>query len=295
MKKYTIRDIEKLSGIKAHTIRIWEKRYNILEPDRTESNIRMYSDDELRRILNIAILNNSGVKISHIANLSDDELHQRIISLKDISGSDETFIDRMIVSMVEMKEADFSRILSECIEQKGLIKSVLYVIYPFLEKIGVLWQTGTINPAQEHFVSNIIRQKLLVECDKVGRPDQPKATFILFLPVDELHEIGLLFYNYVLRSRGYGTVYLGQSVPFDDLEKVVAICPSQYLLTFFVAAVPPEEIEMYLHNLHKAFPKHKVFAGGYQLLTNPDMRLPSNLTVIRRVQDFFAEFFREEI
>jgi DNA-binding transcriptional MerR regulator len=295
MKKYTIRDIEKLSGIKAHTIRIWEKRYNILEPDRTESNIRMYSDDELRRILNIAILNNSGVKISHIANLSDDELHQRIISLKDISGSDETFIDRMIVSMVEMKEADFSRILSECIEQKGLIKSVLYVIYPFLEKIGVLWQTGTINPAQEHFVSNIIRQKLIVECDKVGLPDQPKATFILFLPVDELHEIGLLFYNYVLRSRGYGTVYLGQSVPFDDLEKVVAICPSQYLLTFFVAAVPPEEIELYLHNLRKAFPKHKVFAGGYQLLTNPDMRLPSNLTVIRRVQDFFAEFFREEI
>lgn len=295
MKKYTIRDIEKLSGIKAHTIRIWEKRYNILEPDRTESNIRMYSDDELRRILNIAILNNSGVKISHIANLSDDELHQRIISLKNISGSDETFIDRMIVSMVEMKEADFSKILSECIEQKGLIKSVLYVIYPFLEKIGVLWQTGTINPAQEHFVSNIIRQKLIVECDKVGLPDQPKATFILFLPVDELHEIGLLFYNYVLRSRGYATVYLGQSVPFDDLEKVVAICPSQYLLTFFVTSTVPEEIEAYLQNLYKSFPKHKVFAGGFQLVTNPDLRLPSNLTVIRRVQDFFAEFFKEEI
>lgn len=286
MKKYSIRDIEKLTGIKAHTLRMWEKRYQILEPDRTQTNIRKYSDQELKRMLNISILNSCGIKISHIANLSDQELSEKVMELQKQTNSEEVFIERMVVSMISMDEDAFEEVLVECIKAKGFEQAMLLVIYPFLSKIGVLWQTGSINPAQEHFISHLIRQKLMVACDQLKEKNPDKGTFILYLPVNEMHEIGLLFYNFMLRSRGYKVIYLGQAVPFDDLEKVIRIRPAEYLLTFLVSPVTDPGPQEYLNKLHRTFPNQKIFVTGYQIATREELTYHPNVIKILSVQEF---------
>lgn len=290
MKKYSIRDIEKLTGIKAHTIRIWEKRYHILEPDRTQTNIRKYSDSELKRILNISILNSCGLKISRIAGLTDQELGDKVIELQRSNDSEALFIERMIVCMIEMDEDGFELVLSECIEKKGFEDTMILVVYPFLEKIGVLWQTGSINPAQEHFISHLIRQKLMVATDTLPKTAKSKGTFVLFLPVNEMHEIGLLFYNYLLRSRGYKVIYLGQAVPFDDLEKVVQIRPADALLTFIVSPMGETGgVQAYLDKLHYTFPQKKIYVSGYQLAHHEELNMPANIIKTLRVADFLGQ------
>jgi MerR family transcriptional regulator, light-induced transcriptional regulator len=288
MKKYSIRDIEQLTGIKAHTIRMWEKRYNILEPDRTETNIRKYSDQELKRILNISILNSCGLKISRIACLSDTDLAQKVVELQKETSSEEVFIERLVISMVEMDEHLFEDVLDEAIEKRGFEDAMLKVVYPFLQKIGVLWQTGSINPAQEHFISHLIRQKLMVASDGLKTRKPTRSTFILFLPVNELHEIGLLFYNYVLRARGFKVVFLGQSVPFDDLEKVMKIRPAKYMLTFFVAPPSDGSVQDYINKLHRTFPKTTVFVTGFQLGLHPELQFPEGIVPIKSVDEVLS-------
>lgn len=288
MKKYSIRDIEKLTGIKAHTIRMWEKRYNILEPDRTSTNIRKYSDQELKRILNISILNSCGLKISRIAGLTDNDLAIKVLELQKENVSEDVFIERMVVAMIELNEELFEEVLDEAIEKKGFEQTMLLIVYPFLQKIGILWQTGSINPAQEHFISHLIRQKLMVATDALKGKKADKETFILFLPVHEMHEIGLLFYNYLLRARGYQVVYLGQAVPFDDLEKVSKIRPAKYILTFFVSPVPEDGLQEYITKLHHTFPKTKIFVTGFQLGLEQDLSYPDNIVPIKAVSEFLT-------
>lgn len=288
MKKYSIKDIENLTGIKAHTLRIWEKRYNIIEPDRTQTNIRKYSDSELKRILNIAILNSCGLKISRIAGLSDEELSEKVLELQKSSGSEDVFIERMVVSMIQMDEDGFESVLDECIQLKGFERAMLYVVYPFLTKIGVLWQTGSINPAQEHFISHLIRQKLMVASDSLKDKPKNKGTFILFLPVNELHEIGLLFYNYLLRNRGFKVIYLGQAVPFDDLEKVTKITPSDAMLTFFVSPMTEETVQDYINKMHRNFPDLNIYITGHQVIADATLSYPKNIIKISSVQEFVS-------
>lgn len=223
MNDFTIKDLENLSGIKAHTIRMWEQRYNFLKPQRTDTNIRYYSNEDLKMILNIALLNKYGYKLCHIDHMQPDEICAKILSLKDTQAVQERIVNDLVKQMIELETDKFESILNKYIQAHDIEHAVREIIFPFLEKIGILWQTGHIIPAQEHFVSNIIRQKLIVAIDTVTPVRATSKKAVLFLPEGEHHEIGLLFLHYLLKRRGIKVTYLGANVPMDDVEKVVEV------------------------------------------------------------------------
>ncbi|MEQ1676271.1 MAG: MerR family transcriptional regulator, partial [Chitinophagaceae bacterium] len=209
MNAFTIKDLENLSGIKAHTIRIWEQRYNFLKPQRTTTNIRYYTNDELKTILNIALLNKYGYKISHIDRMQPAEIKDRILSLGDAKAIQERVVNELVQEMADLDMDKFEKILNNYIAAKGIERTVLQIIFPFLEKIGILWQTGHIHPGQEHLVTNIIRQKLIAAIEATMPPVKLNKTGILFLPEGEHHELGLLFMYYLLKAKGASVIYLG--------------------------------------------------------------------------------------
>ncbi len=293
MANYSIKDLEKLSGIKAHTLRIWEKRYNLVEPKRTETNIRYYDDDDLKRIMNIALLNRKGMKISHLANLDDREICSKINDLSGSEHDNEYTLDNLVLSMIELDEKKFEKILSLSILRDGFETTLVNTIYPFFEKIGVLWLTGAINPAQEHFISNLIRQKLIVAIDNtVEEISSGSKTFILYLPEGELHEIGLLFNHYLLKKRGHKVIYLGQSVPFDDLNSVTKIRPSDYIVTSFSSSITGIDVNKYMKNLGDRFPEHTILFSTYEG-SKINGSLPENIRQIKNSTDF--QLFLNEI
>lgn len=266
MAEYSIKDLERLSGIKAHTLRVWEKRHEIIEPKRTPTNIRYYSDEDLKKILNISILNNNGVKISTIASLSEEELQERVMSISQASVNSSNFIDQLTVAMIELDEGNFERILSVVTLRMGFESTVTEVLYPFLDKIGILWQTGKINPAQEHFISNLIRQKLIVAIDSVPNHGNAKLPgVLLYLPENELHEIGLLFYAYLAKKIGFNVVYLGQSVPYNDVHSVVRIRKPRILITSLSSPIPVSALNDYLSQMSNDFSDARIFISGYQV------------------------------
>ena len=268
--------MEKLSGIKAHTIRIWEKRYKIINPGRTDTNIRYYSDDDLKKIINISLLNNSGIKISKIASLTSEELVRKVSELSEAKSSADIHIDQLIVAMVDLDEENFEKILSGLIERYGFEKTIITIVYAFLQKIGVLWQTGNITPAQEHFISNLIRQKIIVAIDSLPLAPRNQPRVLLFLPEAELHELGLLFYYYLVKKAGFRTYYLGQMVPYKD---VVALCQSHdpnILITAVTSSPDTHSIQDYLNKLCKEQRTRKIFASGL-ILRKMAIKIPSNL------------------
>ena len=290
MSNYSINDLEKLSGIKAHTLRIWEKRYGLLSPKRTSTNIRYYDDDDLKRLLNIAFLNRNGVKISKIAQASREEITSKVsevmMSRAEISQSANDEVDSMVVAMIDLDELKFVNHLDFLSQRYSFEEVMRRVIYPFLEKIGVLWQVGTITPAQEHFISNLIRQKLIVAIDSVGVElvDDESRVFVLFLREGELHELGLLFYSYLLKSRGEKVVYLGQSVPFEDLKQVVKIHDPDFLLTSFISPLALDDYKDYVNKLNTNFPSLSVLLTGAYALGNKIENL-ENVHVLTNMDD----------
>jgi len=229
---YSIKDLERLTGIKAHTLRIWEKRYNIVEPHRSESNIRSYTDEDLKKLLNISILVKNGYKISKVADLCSASVNDKIIEISRLSNNHNSEIEGLILSMIELDEVKFEKILNSSVIKLGFEKTINDVIYPLFEKIGVLWQTGSINPAQEHFISSLVRRKLFVAIDGLSFNTMPDAEkYILYLPEWELHEIGLLFYDYLIRKSGNSVVYLGQSLPYKNLISISDTLQPDYILT----------------------------------------------------------------
>lgn len=286
MGKYSIKDLEKISGIKAHTIRMWERRYGLIEPQRTETNIRFYSDCDLKRLLNVSILNHNGIKISHIAGLTDAEIKNRVLDLSIDGRSSSVQIESLMVAMLELDETKFLNGLSSSIIKLGFEVSVETVLFPFLERIGVLWQAGTINPAQEHFISNLIRQKLFVAIDnEMQSPVQNGPRIIMFLSEHEQHEIGLLFYNLLARKEGMNVVYLGAGVPLEDLSLVHRLRPADVFMTSFITAMDKQEMEDLLREYHKRFPDIPFYLSGLQMeLLQPE--LPEGFTVVNKVRVF---------
>ena len=265
MGSYSIKELEQLSGIKAHTLRIWEKRHSIIEPLRTSTNIRYYTDEDLKKIINVSLLNNHGIKISRIANMSYDELYEKVVELSSKSDEVSIQIDQFIIAMIEMDEEKFEKLLSTLILRFGFEKTLVEIVYPFLQKIGVLWLTGNINPAQEHFISNLIRQKIIVAIDGLSLAPSSAKKAVLYLPPNELHEIGLLFYHFVAKKAGYRTFYLGQNVPHEDLSIVNTIHKPQLLITSITSKLPNISVYQYLINLQQEFPDLKIFVSGYQV------------------------------
>nr|MBI1228831.1 MerR family transcriptional regulator [Cytophagales bacterium] len=283
MRNYSIKDLEQLSGIKAHTLRIWEQRYNLLTPKRTDTNIRYYDDADLRLILNVALLNENGFKISKIAKLSPDEISQEVINLTERSFMYDDQIHALTIAMVEFDEARFDKIISTNILKIGFELTMINVIYPFLSKIGILWQTGSIHPGQEHFISNLIRQKLIVAIDgQVSATNNKK--FLLYLPQGELHEISLLFSCYILKSNGYQVIYLGQNTPEEDLNAVYQVHKPDYLLTVLTTSPNSEDLQDYLTSLGEKFKESVVLVSGYQVIGKA-LKLPPNIHVMHYLKD----------
>jgi len=235
MNAFTIKDLENLSGIKAHTIRIWEQRYAFIKPQRTQTNIRYYTNEELKKILNISLLNKYGYKISHINKMSATEIQEKIISLSNLQAQQERIVNDMIQFMVDMNIDAFEEVLDNYITARGFDKAITQIIFPFLERIGILWVTDHINPAQEHLVTNIIRQKLIAGIETVFTHISTNKLVLLFLPEGEHHELGLLYTCYLLKSRGIKTLYLGADVPIADLEFVTKFKKPDYLYTHLTA------------------------------------------------------------
>lgn len=289
MARYSIRDLEILSGIKAHTLRVWEKRYGIIEPKRTDTNIRYYDDDDLKKVLNIAILNNSGLKISKIASLPDDQIQKQVVIITEDSKDEVNQLDSLVLSMIDLDEAKFEKNLSNSIIKLGFEETVTRVIYPFLEKIGILWQVGSINPAQEHFISNLVRQKIIVAIDKLEpncEEDCKKA--LLFLKEDELHELGLLFYQYLLKKNGVKVIYLGQSVPMEDLETISKIKDPDLIVSSFISSLSHTDFKKYIQQLAEKFPGKKIYIGGNQVSTIK-FKLPANVIPVPDINVFKKE------
>ena len=218
-KDFTIKDLENISGIKAHTIRIWEKRYNLLSPERSETNIRHYSHQNLQKLLNIVLLNSNNYKISKIAEMSDEliALNARELAFKT-AVIDES-INSFKLSMFQFDKILFNNTYNKLLHKKTFRDIFKEVFIPFLEHIGLLWQTNTLMPAHEHFISNLISQKIQTNTEKLQYSvNSSKKTYVLFLPENEIHELGLLYLNYELVLRGQSTIYLGQSLPLNNLN-----------------------------------------------------------------------------
>ena len=285
MAKYSIKDLERLSGIKAHTIRIWEKRYGLLHPERTDTNIRHYSDADLKRILNVSILNRHGIKISHIASMKEKEMAEKILIISSDTSDYESLIESLLISMVDMDQDKFEKLLSRSIMQLGFEDSILNIVYPFLEKIGILWQTGAINPAQEHFITHLIRQKIIVGIDSVIPANNPSPKhFLLYLPEGELHEMGLLFYSYLIQKRGHKVTYLGQWVPLADMASASTVLNVDYLLTSIVAAHSGMDLMDYLVKLSATFHDKTIYISGYQV-SQISGTLPGNIIRLNSAHD----------
>lgn len=282
MSTYSIKDLEQLSGIKAHTLRIWEQRHNLLSPKRTETNIRYYDDDDLKLILNVALLNDNGFKISKIAVMSGAEIKQNVIQLTDRSLTHDDQIHALTICMIEMDEERFDKVLSTNIIKIGFEQTMLNIIYPFMSKIGVLWQTGAINPAQEHFISNLIRQKLIVAIDGQIYKNGGKK-FLLFLPEAELHEISLLFAAYLIKLKGHKVIYLGQNTPNEDLLTVYRLHQPDFLMTVITTSPSSENIQEYINLLSERFSQSKILLTGYQVV-GQDLNFPENVIVMNYIR-----------
>jgi DNA-binding transcriptional MerR regulator len=282
MGKYSIRELERLSGIKAHTIRIWEKRFQLVEPQRTSTNIRYYSDHDLKKIINVSLLNNHGIKISHIASMSDSDICQKVLDLTERKDESAMYINQFIVSMVEMDEAGFDSQLSKLSLKLGIERTIAEVVYPFLDRIGILWQTGNITPAQEHFMSNLVRQKLIVAIDGLPIPPKNARRAVLFLPEAELHEIGLLFCSFLVKKEGVRTFYLGQMVPYEDLRAVGLEHKPHYFVTSMISERPAGELQEYINTLAADFPSSTIIATG-AAVNKIALHFPPNFRLLDKV------------
>jgi DNA-binding transcriptional MerR regulator len=237
MGVYSIKDLEQLSGIKAHTIRIWEQRYGLIDPKRTDTNIRYYDDEQLKFLLNVALLIRHGQKISRIAEYSSDRFGSEVERIYEQSLIHDTEVvleldaNDLMVAMIDMDAEKFHRIYENSVKLNGFERTITHLIYPFLEKVGMLWSIGQINPAHEHFMSCLIRQKVLAATDRLSNPTGGKR-FLLFLPAGEHHEIGLMMANYLLKKRGCQTYYLGQNLPDSDLQVAAQTVKPDAFLTF---------------------------------------------------------------
>ena len=266
MSTYSIKDLERISSQKAHTIRIWEQRYGLLEPERTDSNIRFYNDDQLKKLLNVCTLIHKGMKISHISKLSRKEIANEIdLIIADSFQGDvlnEAIINQTLIAVSTFDGMLFDQLFSNSVNKMGLEKTYVNIIYPLLVRTGLMWIKDDLLPAQEHFLSNLIRQKLFSAIELLPLNENPDQTWILFLNEEEDHEIGLLFAYYVLRQYGKKVIYLGARVPYQNLFNVVAQCKPTHIYSFFVRKQPEKEMQALLAHLIADFKDLSICISG---------------------------------
>ncbi|MFN0176803.1 MAG: MerR family transcriptional regulator [Saprospiraceae bacterium] len=278
MAIYSIRDLEKLTGIKAHTIRIWEQRYGLITPARTETNIRYYTDENLRHLFNIALLNRNGIKISKLAQMSADEIAAKGAAIAQNNPNPNAQIDSLTLAMIDLNEAAFERVFVEYVGANGFERAMLELVYPFLDKLRLLWLTNSISPAHEKFVGQIIRRKLMVAVDKaVSGIDTP--VFLLYSPEGETQELTLLFIQYLLRSRGMRVSYLGANVAIGDLRDACHALRPDYVFTNLQEPLPRHPIQTYVDNVVQSINGCELLLTGHQFFVGP-LKIPANVMLL---------------
>ncbi len=286
MSTFSIKDIETITGIKAHTLRIWEQRYNLITPKRTETNIRYYVDEDLRYILNVSILNNYGIKISEIAKMSHEKIREMVLVISEKDSPHSSQIKALIGAMFSLDEGAFNTVLTGNILKMGLEDTVSQIVFPFLHQIGVLWMTEAIHPAHEHFITNLIRQKLFVAIDaQTGKVDKNGKKFLLFLPEGETHEIGLLLANYTLRTKGHQVVYLGQNLPHEDLARVFNFYEPDYVFSTVTSALDGQGVQAFIDHLSESWPDTTIILTGYLIVSNTKLKFPHNVRAIKEIAE----------
>jgi DNA-binding transcriptional MerR regulator len=252
-KTFSIKDLENLSGIKAHTIRIWEKRYNLLSPERTQTNIRMYSLLSLQKLLNITLLYENGLKISKIAQLTNEEIPLKVREIIDEKSIKNNMMNALKLSMINFDQNLFHNTYNQLLVDLSFREIFKDYFVPLLQELGYLWQTNTISTTHEHFITNFVKQKIYTNTEKVQRlePVDPNKIFVLFLPENEVHELGILYLNYELNLRGYKSIYLGQSVPIENLEPLLANDNFIEFVTYATVEPSKEKIDKYIQRFKK--------------------------------------------
>lgn len=268
MRSYFIKDLESITGIKAHTIRIWEQRYHLIRPKRTGTNIRYYDDEDVKLLMNIAQLNKNGLKISKIANLSQEQIqNEALVTCRQCCEYDD-IIDGLILATYNLNEATFNAIFNRFIKEHGFDQAMLSIGFPLLARIGDLWVSGSIEPAFEHFASNLIRAKLQYNIEQIEVKRKSAQRFLLLLAPGEMHELSLLYANYIIRLNGHNVLYLGQSTPMEKIEQVLENFKADYLVSFFTHCKSDIDAAKFVNDLHKVNPRLKMILSGCSLLSN---------------------------
>lgn len=289
--QFSIKDLEHLSGIKAHTIRIWEKRYNLLEPDRTDTNIRYYDLENLIKLLNVTYLYNHGFKISKIAELQPYQI-KNIIQESGLHDSKEVYaLSEMKSAMLHFDPQLFQATFQKLEEQYSFREIFFNVFLPLLNDIGLLWQTGTIDPSHERFISELIKQKIVVKIESKfsNTPTKKQKLFVLFLPLNEIHEIGLLYVNYELLSKGYKTIFLGNNIPTENLHHLLNHHENIVFVSYLTVQPDNEKIPEFVNTLYENTCKgnsNEVWLFGSKLIHEPTENYPKSFRVFKSLSDF---------
>lgn len=262
MGQYSIKDLEVLSGIKAHTLRIWEQRYDIVKPLRTDTNIRYYNDEQLKLVLNVALLNNCGYKISKIANLTPEEIGQEILRIDHKELKEDLLINQLVEGMVSLDKQLILKILHKADDFASVTDFFLKVVFPFFGRVGMLWSSNSINPGQEHFASNIIKRFLLREIEDLDEPKEDAPMFLLFLPEGDWHELSLMVAEYILKKSGKRVLYLGASVPDSDIEAIMKLTSIDFLLCVGILSQPISAIQNIIDRFSKVAQDATIIFAG---------------------------------
>lgn len=288
-KSFGIRDLENLSGIKAHTIRIWEKRYGLLNPERTETNIRTYSLQSLQKLLNVTLLYNNGYKISKIADIPEDQINQRVREIVAQNSVKSHAINAFKLAMINFDQSLFQKTYSGLLAEKSFREIFWEVFMPLLHELGLLWQSDTIGPAHEHFITHLIKQKIYTSSEKVQalEPTKEDRVFVLFLPENEIHEIGLLFVNYELMLRGYKTIFLGQTIPLESLVDLKKYYRDILFLSYFTVTPTKDDLDQYFENFRDQLSGDgscRLWVLGRQTEHVNEANLPENIEIFHSIE-----------
>lgn len=281
-KSFSIRDMENLSGIKAHTIRIWEKRYKLFTPERTDTNIRTYNIVSLQKLLNVTLLYNHGYKISKIAKLEESQIPDLVKEITVKDRENDHVMNHLKMAMLNFDQTLFLKTYDSLLSEKSFSDTFNEVFIPFLNELGLLWQTDTISPAHEHFISNLIKLKIYsnteaLQMEKVSRDDH---VYALYLPENEIHELGLLYVNYEIINKGYKSIYLGQSMPLESLMDLVKYYHKIDFISYFTVAPTKDEISDYFNRfkeIMKLPSDSKLHVLGHQIQELSEDDLPKNV------------------
>jgi len=291
---FSIKDLENLTGIKAHTIRIWEKRYNLLSPNRSDTNIRNYSLLSFQKLLNISFLNNNGFKISKIAELDEEQIPIKVREIASRRKVEDHAINALKMAMINFDQVLFYSTYNNLLENKTFSEIFYSVFLPLLNEIGLLWQTNTITPAHEHFLTVHMKQKILLNTERLQllEPKPVSKTFVLYLPDNEIHDIGLLFINYQLRGKGYHTIFLGESVPMESLTDLLDFFDEITYVSYFTVYPLVQEIPDYIKKFNELLLKKdntKLFLLGKQLSDIQLNNLYPKTTIFNSIENLIKD------